>query len=116
MPSSHDDVRAKVSVNVSGIRVADLLHGVPVGASGRQVERPAWRHAEHSSLRVEQIEEREEVALVRAATVEEREEALRLCRGRADQVLEGVRGHDPRTLAAYRRRKSRSATRRSSST
>ena len=92
--SSHDDAREGLGERL-GIRVADLLHGVPVGASRRQVERTAWRHAEHSPLRIEQIEEREEVALVRAATVEEHEQALRRCRGRADQVLEGVRGHVP---------------------
>lgn len=57
------------------------------------MEWTAWRHAEHSSRGIEQIEEREEVALVRTATVEEHEQPFGLRCGRADQVDEIVRGH-----------------------
>jgi len=64
-----------------------------VRAPGRKVEWAAWRHAEHSSPGVEQIEEREEIVFVGAATVEEDEEPLRLAGGLARQVAQGVRGH-----------------------
>jgi hypothetical protein len=57
------------------------------------VERAARRHPEQPPLRVEEIEEREEVALVGAAAVEEDEQALRVAGRRAHEVVEGVRGH-----------------------
>ena len=57
------------------------------------MEWTAWSHAEHSSPGVEQIEEREEIVFVGAATVEEDEETLGLGGGRSRQVAEGVRGH-----------------------
>ena len=82
----------------AGIRVADLLDGVPVRAAGRKVQWAARRHAEHSSLGVEQIEQREEVALVGAAAVEEDEQPFRVGGRRSGQVAERVRGHVPRTV------------------
>ena len=84
----------------AGIRVADLLDRVPVRAAGRKVERAARGHAEHSSLGVEQIEQREEVALVGAAAVEEDEQPFWLASRRSCQVAERVRGHVPRTVPA----------------
>ena len=60
-----------------GVRVADLVDRVPVGATGRQVQRAARRHAQQSAGRVEMVEEREQVALVGAATVEEHEQPFR---------------------------------------
>ena len=44
-------------------------------ASGREVERTARRDAEQPSLRVEHVEQREEVVLVGAAAVEEDDRA-----------------------------------------
>ena len=57
------------------IRVADLVDRVPVGAAGRQVERAARSHTQQPASRVEMIEEREQVALVGAAAVEEHEQS-----------------------------------------
>jgi hypothetical protein len=73
-PSSHAAASPNVSVKVSG--------------SGN-----AGRHGEHLATGIEQLEERKEVALVRAAAVEEDEQPLRLGRRRPDQVSQGVRGH-----------------------
>ena len=102
-----------MSVNVSGIRIADLLDGVPVRAARRKVERAARSHAEQPALGIEHVEERKEVALVGAAAVEEDEQPFGLARGRARQMAQCVRGHVRRTLAAGEL--PRSATRRSSS-
>ena len=50
---------------------------------GRQPERAARRHAEEPALGVEQVEQREEVVLVRPPAVEEDERSLGLARGLA---------------------------------
>ena len=55
-------------------------------ASGRKSERAARRYPEQAAGRVEEIEERVEVAFVRSAAVEERENALGVARRRAGQV------------------------------
>jgi hypothetical protein len=60
------------------IRIADSPQGVPVRAARRERERPARRDSEQPALRVEDVEEVEEVELVGAAAVEEDEQALRL--------------------------------------
>src|SRR5207253_3068708 len=60
---------------------------VPVGAARRERERPARRDAEQASPRVEVVEHREEVLLVRAAAVEEDEQSLRVAARRPLQVL-----------------------------
>ena len=63
------------------IRVADTRHRVPVRAAGRQRERPARAVAVQPALRVERVEEPEEVVLARAAAVDEDERALGFARG-----------------------------------
>ena len=60
-------------------------------AARRQRERPARSDAVQAPLRVERIEEREEVVLVGPAPVEEDERAVRLARGRAGSRLEAQR-------------------------
>ena len=52
------------------------MHGVPVRTARRQRQRAARRDAEQPLLRVEDVEEREEVVLVGAAPVEQDEQAL----------------------------------------
>ena len=52
-------------------------------AARRQAERAAWSDAEEPPVGVEQVEEREEVVLVRSAAVEKDERALRLAGGLA---------------------------------
>ena len=49
---------------------------VPVASARRQVERPAGGHAEQAPLGVEEIQEREEVVLVRPPAVEEDERSV----------------------------------------
>ena len=60
-------------------------------ASGREVERTARRDAEQQSLRVEHVEQREEVVLVGAAAVEEDDRAGGVTLRRAHPVGELVR-------------------------
>ena len=96
--SSQSEASANVSANVSGIRVADLVDRVPVGAAGRQVQRAARRHAQQPASRVEQVEEREQVALVGAAAVEEDEQPLRIPGGGSDEMVQRVRGHVPQDV------------------
>jgi len=50
------------------------------------VEWTARSHAEHSSLGVEQIEQREEIALVSTASMEEDQQSGRLADGRANKM------------------------------
>ena len=69
-----------------------------MGAPGRQVERAARRHREQPARRVEHVEEREEVVLVGAATVEQDEQALGVRGRRAPQEVQGVRGHVPQDV------------------
>ena len=88
------------------IRVPDLAHRVPVGAARRKVERPARRDPEQASLGVEVVEQRMEVVLVRAPSVEEDEEALRLARGRPFEVGQLVRWHGRGRYLRYARRPS----------
>ena len=77
--------------------MADLVHGVPVSAAGRELERAARRHAEHSSLGVEQIEQREEIALVSASPMEEGEQPDWFADGWANQMREFLsRRHEAR--------------------
>jgi hypothetical protein len=64
-----------------------------VGSAGRELEWAARRYAEHSSLGVEQVEERVEVTLVRSASMEEHEQARWLANGRANEIREWVRWH-----------------------
>ncbi len=52
-------------------------------ASGRQRERSSRTHPEQPPLRIERVEERVEVALVRAAAVKEDERAVWLSGSRA---------------------------------
>jgi len=71
--------------------MAELAEDVPVPAARRQRERPARRNTVQAPFRVERIEEREEVVLVRPAPVEEDERAVRLACGRAGSRLEAQR-------------------------
>ena len=73
----------------SRVGKADLLNGVPVGAARRQRERAAWSDAEEAPLRVEHVEQREQVVLVGAAAVEQDEQALWLCGRRPKPMLDG---------------------------
>ena len=62
--------------------------------TGRQRERTARCDTEQPPLRIEQVEQREQVVLARAATVQEHQRARRVARGRPREVHEGVgRGH-----------------------
>ena len=74
-----------------GRRIAELGELVPVRASRRQRERPARRHADEASLRVERVEQREEVVLVGAASVEEDQCPVRLSLGGAGSIREAQR-------------------------
>jgi hypothetical protein len=69
-----------------GVRVADLADHVPVGAAGRQGERPARRDAQQPPLGIELVEQREQVVLGGAAAVEEDKSALGVGGGRTDAV------------------------------
>jgi hypothetical protein len=66
-----------------------------VRASGRQRERSARRDPEQTPVRVEDVEEREQVELVGAAAVEEDEESFGLARRRANPVRELRRSRGP---------------------
>jgi len=59
-----------------------------VAAARRQVVRASRRHAQQAPLRVEQVEQREEIMLVGAAAVEQDEGALGLPGGLSDAVGE----------------------------
>jgi hypothetical protein len=61
-----------------------------VRTARREGQRAAGRDAEQPPLGVEQIEQREEVALVRSAPVEQHEEPCRLTGGRACHVAKRV--------------------------
>ena len=62
--------------------MTDLVHRVPVRSARRQGQRPARAVAVTLALRVEDVEQRKEIVLVRAASVEENERALGLTFGR----------------------------------
>jgi hypothetical protein len=64
-----------------------------VRAAGRQGQRAAGRDAQQPAFGVEQIQQREEVLLVRATPVEENEEPFGLGGGGSPQMGEGVLGH-----------------------
>jgi hypothetical protein len=83
------DVRVRVEKGLS-IGKSDLPQRVPMSSTGREGERPTRRDTQEPSLRIEVIEERKEVVLVRAAAVEEDERARRLVRRRTDSVLKRV--------------------------
>ncbi len=85
-PSSQVVARSYVARKVDGVRVADLAHDVPVGAAGRQRERPPRTHAGEVSFRVERVEQREEVVLVGTATVQQDERAGGLA-GRGSEAM-----------------------------
>ncbi len=75
------------------IGVADARHDVPVRAARRQRERAARAVAVQAALRIERVEEREEVVLVGAAPVEEHERAGRVARRgplRDDHALDAL--------------------------
>ena len=72
-PLARETIRGQERV---GVGIADLAYRVPMRASGREVERTARRDAEQPSLRVEHVEQREEVVLVGAAPVEEDEHVV----------------------------------------
>ena len=60
-------------------------------AARRQRERCARRRGHESSLRIEQVEQRKQIELVRTAAVQEHERALRLACCGADARLEAHR-------------------------
>ncbi len=68
-------------------------------AARRQPERSPRRHPEKAALGIEHVEEREEVALVGSAAVEEDKQPLGVTHGRARQMAQCVGGHVRRTLA-----------------
>ena len=78
------------------MRIAELAEDVPVRAAGRERERPARRGADEPPLRVEHVEEREEIVLVGAAAMQQHERAVRLSGGRADEVAQAGVGHGAR--------------------
>lgn len=61
-----------------------------MGAAGREGQRASGQEADEPALGIEQVEERSEVALVGAASVEEDERAGGSGRRRAGDVLENA--------------------------
>ena len=59
-----------------GVGIADAAYDVPVGSAGRKRQRPAGGDAKQAPLRIEDVEQWEEVVLVRTAAVEEHERSL----------------------------------------
>ena len=72
-----------VAWNVVGSGVGIPRERVPVTSARRELEGAAGRDAEEPPVGVEEIEEREEIVLVRTATVEQDERARRLAGGLA---------------------------------
>ena len=66
-----------------GVRKADLADDVPVPSSGRERERAARAVPVEAALRVERVEQRQQVVLVGAAAVVEDEQPLRISAGRS---------------------------------
>ena len=64
-----------------GVREADLVKRIPVRPARRERERTARRDPEQTPPGVEGVQQREQVVLVRAASVEEDERTLRVARG-----------------------------------
>ena len=95
--------RRRLERRPEGCRVGrrDPAERVPVRASGRKRERPARREPEQTPLGIERVEEREEVALVGAAAVEENERPLRLARRVADERLDQVTFHAARGSGSF---------------
>jgi hypothetical protein len=65
------------------VGVADAVYHVPVGAARRQRQWTSRRDPGQPALRVDQVQQRKEVVLARAAAVEEDERTIRLARRRA---------------------------------
>ncbi len=61
-----------------GVRIADAGNDIPVVAGAAEAQRRARRDDMQPAVGVELVGEREQVALVRAATVMEGEQALRV--------------------------------------
>ena len=89
---SHAVVGQEVVQPAHGLRIhaverprigeAELPERVPVPATGRQGERGARRRSNEAAFRIEEVEQREQIELVRAASVEQDECSLGLaCRG-----------------------------------
>ncbi len=70
-------------------------------SSWRKRERAARRDPEQAPLGIQRVEEREEVALVGAAPVEEDERPLRLGRRVADERLDQVTFHAARGSGSF---------------
>ena len=71
-----------------GVWIADPVHGVPVGAAGRQRQRAAGGGAEQASLGIEDVEQWKEVMFVGAASVKEDERTLGRPGGGSGEVLD----------------------------
>src|SRR5205814_10286728 len=72
------------------VRQADAADGVPGRPAGGQRQRRARRRASQAALRIEEVEQGEEVVLVRAPAVEEDERARRISGRRSEPVSERV--------------------------
>ena len=73
------------------VREPDLADDVPVSAAGRERQRAPRRRRDEAPLGVEEVEQRIEVVLVGAASVEEDERALGFSRRGAKPGLEAHR-------------------------
>jgi hypothetical protein len=67
-----------------------------VSASGRERERAARCHSNEAAVGVERVQQREEVVLVRPASVEEHERAFRVAGRRSNAMSELLNCHSLR--------------------
>ena len=74
-----------------GIRESDLPHRVPVRAAGWECQRASREEPDQALLRVEEVEEGQEVELVGAASVEQDESAGRLTSRRSGAMHDRAR-------------------------
>src|SRR5688572_25585955 len=88
------------------VRETHLLKLVPVRPARRERQGATRRHAQHSTLRIENVEERVEVVLVRTPAVEEDERAGGIPRRRPYFVLHAARGSGNGVRTSSRRSRS----------
>ena len=86
------------------VRVADLLDQVPVVADRRQLQRAAGERADEPLARVEDVEQRDQVLLGGAASVQQHDRAGGLALGRPQLVYEIVDVSHERGRYSVRRR------------
>ncbi len=75
-----------------GVGCGDAAEAVPVRPARRQRQRCPWRDPEQPPLRIEDVEQGEEVVLVRPPAVQEHERPRRLAGRGADEMSERLHG------------------------